>query len=464
MATLYDIDLLRALLVNRINDESVFLASFYEQIKGEEAIARYVDELKELIALQNQEKSKSNYKALGIVSQSGNANIVNIKQNYILPFDFQVRFDIELTDRDYVLDKIKDMILATKGRKYDLALQDDGGVLVFGEPNTFNDLHSLPIAFNNAYFVYSGGDPTSGTNYRTQFKNNFLLTKNTQNLDLTTYYIYNNAFYKTIYKHTGWTTVVSNITAYNATTEQKEVTILQSQGVTNARIAEFLNDTDRTHRGVLRLNILDDEFVLISETYYSISLGTESTNLTTLGVVPQFYKLSLSFNTIQSQEPYITNGLDRVFLFFGGSVTIADGNVGMGNDIVRFTIQEGKDTGTIYVVEPTEIPSSLAVTDDSFQTWNTGYRTTDRNMTIDNKINYAFVYDRNNTLYNYLYQYARFGGGITNPNTIYTIREYRYAFGVLNIDKFYAKLGEVQFSNTNGDVMTLSVAFKAGAY
>jgi hypothetical protein len=136
----------------------------------------------------------------------------------------------------------------------------------------------------------------------------------------------------------------------------------------------------------------------------------------------------------------------------------------MGNDIVRFTIQEGKDTGTIYVVEPTEIPSSLAVTDDSFQTWNTGYRTTDRNMTIDNKINYAFVYDRNNTLYNYLYQYARFGGGITNPNTIYTIREYRYAFGVLNIDKFYAKLGEVQFSNTNGDVMTLSVAFKAGAY
>jgi hypothetical protein len=460
MATLYDIDLLRALLVNRINDESVFLASFYEQIKGEEAIARYVDELKELIALQNQEKSKSNYKALGIVSQSGNANIVNIKQNYILPFDFQVRFDIELTDRDYVLDKIKDMILSTKGRKYDLALEDDGGVLVFGEPNTFNDLNSLPIAFNNAYFVYSGGDPTSGTNYRTQLKNNLLLNNNTKNLDFTTYYIYNNQFYKTIYKHTDFTTIVSNFTAWNNTTEKETVNIDTSTEL-SITLSNFLNSPTRTHRGVIRINIVEPSPQTV---YYAISLGTETNIITNLGVVPQFYKLSLSFNTIQSQEPYITNGLDRVFLFFGGSVTIADGNVGMGNDIVRFTIQEGKDTGTIYVVEPTEIPSSLAVTDDSFQTWNTGYRTTDRNMTIDNKINYAFVYDRNNTLYNYLYQYARFGGGITNPNTIYTIREYRYAFGVLNIDKFYAKLGEVQFSNTNGDVMTLSVAFKAGAY
>jgi hypothetical protein len=310
--------------------------------------------------------------------------------------------------------------------------------------------------------VYSGGDPTSGTNYRTQLKNNLLLTKDTKNLDLTTYYIYNNQFYKTIYKHTDWFSVVSNITAFNATTEQKVVTVNVSQGPT--QIIQFTNDTNRTHRGVLRLNLVDNDLIPVSTTYYSISLGTETNIITNLGVVPQFYKLSLSFNTIQSQEPYITNGLDRVFLFFGGSVTIADGNVGMGNDIVRFTIQEGKDTGTIYVVEPTEIPSSLAVTDDSFQTWETGYRTTDRNMTIDNKINYAFVYDRNNTLYNYLYQYARFGGGITNPNTIYTIREYRYAFGVLNVDKFYAKLGEVQFSNTNGDVMTLSVAFKAGAY
>jgi hypothetical protein len=455
MATLYDIDLLRALLVNRINDESVFLASFYEQIKGEEAIARYVDELKELIALQNQEKSKSNYKALGIVSQSGNANIVNIKQNYILPFDFQVRFDIELTDRDYVLDKIKDMILATKGRKYDLALQDDGGVLVFGEPNTFNDLHSLPVAFNNAYFRFTDSNPT----FSVQFERNFVLTKDTQNVDFTTYYIYNNEFRKGTYKHEGWTTLSSTLIAYNATTEKKEVVIADSTQLSSALTA-FLNDSGRTNRGVLRVIQTSPS----TTNYYSVFLGNKVVNITNLGVVPQFYKLSLSFNTIQSQEPYITNGLDRVFLFFGGSVTIADGNVGMGNDIVRFTIQEGKDTGTIYVVEPTEIPSSLAVTDDSFQTWNTGYRTTDRNMTIDNKINYAFVYDRNNTLYNYLYQYARFGGGITNPNTIYTIREYRYAFGVLNIDKFYAKLGEVQFSNTNGDVMTLSVAFKAGAY
>ena len=402
MATLYDIDLLRALLVNRIDDESIFIASFYEQIKGEEAIARYVDELKELIALQNQEKSKSNYKAMGIVSQSGNANIVNIKQNYILPFDFQVRLDIELADRDYVLEKIKTMINNSKGQKYDLIMLDDGEVVVTknAQINTTTDKLSI------------------------------------SNADLT------------FFQQTG---------SYNVTTAT----------------TDWLNDIDSKYQlglsyGAMFYFIYGNNLYKrsISKVHPSaVSYGTAEN----LGVVGSRYKISVSFNTIQSQEPYINNGLDRVFLFFGGSVTIVDGSVALGNDITTYTIQEGKDTGTKYFVEPTEFPASVAITDDGYQTWTSAYQTIDRNMAIDNKLVYTFVYDKTNNLYNKLYKYARFGkavgdGGAIDPNLVYTIKEYRYEFGVLVIDKVYAKLGEVSFSNTNGDVMMINATFKVGAY
>lgn len=457
MATLYDIDLVRALLIDRINDESIFLASFYEQIKGEEAIARYVDELKELIALQNQEKSKSNYKAMGIVSQSGNANIVNIKQNYILPFDFQVRLDIELADRDYVLDKIKTMINTSKGKKYELALKDDGDVLVFAEPEP-NALHEKPILTNNVFINYGGGDPSTASNFYSEIQSDYAITKATLGSNVTTHFVYNNVFYRGVYTHQ-WTTTTTSQILYDASVEKKSI-VLDSPADLNTALTTFLNDSGRTHRGYLRVQYTD----LTPTRYYRVSLGSQSLSLVNLGATPQFYKISVSFNTIQSQEPYINNGLDRVFLFFGGSITIVDGNVGLGNDIVRYTIQEGKDTGTIYSVEPSEFPASLAVTDDGYQTWDTGYKTIDRNMAIDNKLVYNFVYDKTNTLYNNLYKYARFGLGIIDPNQVYTIKEYRYDFGVLVVDKVYAKLGEVSFSNTNGDVMMINATFKVGAY
>jgi hypothetical protein len=178
----------------------------------------------------------------------------------------------------------------------------------------------------------------------------------------------------------------------------------------------------------------------------------------------------MSFNGIQSQEPYINNGVDRVFLFFGGSATIVDNNVTLGNDIITTTIQKGKDTGTIFAVEPTELTGSLDVSDDTFQTWANGYQSIDRNMAIANKVSYSFVFDRSNTFYEELYKYGRYGAGAGSPSVVglaqieLTVKEYRYSFGVLTIDKFYAKLGSVNTQNTNGDVMTISILLKVGAY
>jgi hypothetical protein len=107
----------------------------------------------------------------------------------------------------------------------------------------------------------------------------------------------------------------------------------------------------------------------------------------------------------------------------------------------------------------------LSVSDDTFQTYTTGYQSVDRNMAIGNKMSYSFIYDNSNAFYNDLYQYARFGKkSDVYTQIVLTIREYRLSFGNLVFDTFYAKLGDVSTSNTNGDVMTINATLKIGAY
>ena len=399
---IYDIDLLRALFVDKLDDNTIFLASFYEQIQDDQQIERYVETIKELLALQNREKSESNYKAMGIIAQSGNAEIINIKQNYISPLEYQARFDIELSDRDYVLGKLKTLINDLRGRKFDMLLGVSGKAYTTEQPLFFNGVK--PVMRNNMFVSYSA-------DYNWQTSSDFIPDlKDTYHFEALPYVVYMDG-----------------------------------------------GDGD-TLSGLYKLTIGYAGGV------HSLSSFQKLENSFTR------YKLSLSFDGIQSQEPYINNGVDRVFLFFGGSATVVEANVSLGNDIILHTIQVGKNTGTTYNVEPTEIPASLSVSDDTFQTYANGYRTQDRNLAIGNKMAYSFIYDNTNALYNDLYTYSRFG---TNAGTalvpgyaqqVFTIKEYRYSFGVVVINTFFAKLGDVATSNTNGDVMTLSVNLKIGDY
>jgi hypothetical protein len=401
----YDIDLLRALFVDKLNDNTIFLASFYEQIQDDEQINRYVDSIKELLALQNREKSESNYKAMGIIAQSGNAEIINIKQNYISPLEYQARFDIELTDRDYVLGKLKTLINDLRGRKFDVIALESGAIRILPDNYTINQTTNKIVLDATGTFVSVGGSNPIETTP-------------------TAFITHLNATYHQVIAGRAFTSLVP-------------YTLL------------FIYNNDYYSRIITSLG---------AGTY---TFGTA----VKIGDVEQTYKLSLSFDGIQSQEPYINNGVDRVFLFFGGSATIVESKVSLGNDIVLNTIQVGKNEGGIFTVEPTEIPASLSVSDDTFQTYTNGYRTQDRNLAIGNKMAYSFIYDNTIALYNDLYTYARFG---TNAGTyaqqIFTIKEYRYSFGVLTTNTFFAKLGDVATSNTNGDVMTISVNFKIGDY
>jgi hypothetical protein len=409
---MYDIDLIRALFVNQLNDNSIFLASFYEQIEDDQSISRYVETIKELIALQNKEKQVSNYKAMGVISQSGEAQILNIKANYVAPLQYNVRLDIELADRDYVLNKAKLLIEAIKGRKFEFIELTNSNLYMPTQPtiNTTND--KMNLANNMLVGTTSNANPNGSTE-----KSNLATSINTK-------------FSFTV-------------------------------GVTYT---------------IYQINSpASNNFQLLSRTFAQVGSTFIVGDATVLGLIANRYKVSVSFNNIQSQEPYINNGLDRVYLFFNGSATIVKNDVALGNDITLTRIQVGKDTGNLYTVEPLEIPSSLSLNDDTYNLYAGGYRSIDRNLAIANKLSYSFVFDRNVALFNDLYLFSRFGTGTSSvlvapltvsdyTNQIFTIKEYRYSFGNLIVDKFYAKISDSGVQNTNGDVMMLAVGFKVGAY
>ena len=418
MATLYDIDLLRGLFEYKLNDATIKVKSFYEQIEDAEQLDRFVEEVREMIALQNQEKSVSNFKAHGIIRQQSQAEIINIKTNYISPLEYEMRLDLEPIDRDYVLDKVKTLIDNLRGLKFDVILLTNGMVKII-EPNTIN------TTSDEREIRLGGTSLTSQPNF---------------------------------------VSIVGSYNPTNATTSWSSD--IDNQFHNYGTGTPFVTTGVPTGFWFIYNNKL--YFRSLTLTSYGPSVYTYGT-AQEVGTIQGTYKISLSFNGIQTNEPYINNGADRVNIFFSGSATIVQSNVSLGNDIVLTTIQAGKNTGTNYVVEPTEIPASLSLNDDTFPLYSTGYQSIDRNLAISNKINYSFVYDSSNALYNAMYRYARFGKAVgdstaLDPNAIYTIKEYRQSYGVVTIDKIYAKINDIGTSNTNGDVMTITCGFKVGAY
>jgi hypothetical protein len=316
-----------------------------------------------------------------------------------------MRLDLEPIDRDYVLDKVKTLIDNLRGLKFDVVLLDNGQVKVIESAEIDTSLDKKKLNKSFLFFVpLSSYDPTLSTNnatFSSDISTQFVITPD---VVYVLYMIYNNRLYTRTYRKLG------------------------------------------SAPGTVTIGAAQD-----------------------LGLIKDTYKISLSFNGIQTNEPYINNGADRVNIFFSGSATIVQSKVSLGNDIVLTSIQAGKNTGTLYIVEPTEIPASLSLNDDTFPLYSTGYQSIDRNLSISNKINYSFVYDSSNALYNAMYRYARFGKAVgdstaLDPNAIYTIKEYRQSYGVVTIDKIYAKINDIGTSNTNGDVMTITCGFKVGAY
>lgn len=171
----YDIDLVRKLLVNTIDDENIIISSFYDSLDSGEQVDRYLKTVEELIKQAN----KTNSTGWGVISQTNTGEIVNIRDNYLTSFDWQLRIETFKENKKEINTKLRQMINSLKGRKFNI--QDDDGnnykIMV-----AFSNIQAdLPVILNDEEVVTLF---LHGTTTISDAK--FLMTN-----DIEEYYLYN---------------------------------------------------------------------------------------------------------------------------------------------------------------------------------------------------------------------------------------------------------------------------------
>lgn len=407
---IYDIDLVRAVFTNELDDESFFISSFYESLEDPEALERYGKKVYELAKDQNKEA----YKARGVVYQQGEADIVNIKSRYMSPFAYGVRLDVAIDDRDYVNAKLITLIEDIKGRKFDIIVGASGEKYVTKTPS-----------FN-----------TNATNYIYLDDNIFMVNDSEYATDLT-YDV--------------------ELASYFFTGETAKYTA--PAGLANGVYEYVVYMEDGTTHKLYQATIQYTKAVGGVDDYQIADLDEIEASFTK-------HKVTLSINGLQKTEPFMTSGVKRIMMLLSGQATVTDEYVMLGNDIVETYIKVG--SGSYYSVEPLEMPVGAKLGDTSnYYPSTTSPKGTAHNNTLENTLSFTFNIDKSNAMITSLYKMAinqSFNSPITNENVVFTILMYDYQFGVLIATTSKAKLDNVGLVNTPADILNLKVTYKLGAY
>lgn len=99
-------------------EEQLKLVSFYEQVRSNEEVSRYVELYKDIIDQQN----RTNLIGLGICSTTENPTITNVYSSTIIPMTWTCSVRCLLENRDRMNDTINNTISKLKGKKVDVAL------------------------------------------------------------------------------------------------------------------------------------------------------------------------------------------------------------------------------------------------------------------------------------------------------------------------------------------------------
>lgn len=403
---IYDIDIVRAIWKSIFDDEDIFIASFYENLESNEVLDRYEKKIYDLVYDQN----KAQYKARGVVYQIGEADIVNIKSRYMCPFTYGLRLDVSMEDRDYVNAKVINAIENIKGRKFDVVIGEHGDYYITKTPVLTTAGHHNMHLDDNIYMLQEDSNGTIASN-------------NTW-----------------AWMITNWFGEEGFYTAPFGLPDSRDYDVYVEEDGSLYRVKIGYTKASPNPTYIIK------SAVLIESTFTK-------------------RKATLSVNGSQKTEPFINDGVKRITILINGQATITDEYVMLGNDIVLTTIKSSAVASNQELeIEPIELPSALAVDDDTYQTWNSAYLTKDRNMGIKPVVSYLFVVDYSSPFLVALYDFGRYGYTITNPDATFYIKELFYNFGVANVKFIDCKLGNVSINNSNGDMVYVRVDFKIGAY
>ena len=194
------------------------------------------------------------------------------------------------------------------------------------------------------------------------------------------------------------------------------------------------------------------------------------------------YKVSLAFNDTTTNSPFTLNAEEYCTIVCGGSATLVNDSVRLGNDLVRLYIKKNKVILTqnsnfsfssgYTELEPLELPSNANANSVMNQLRSNYFVPNSHTDSVAHTLQYTFVADLSITLIKQWFAYARYhkcnlaeGNAIQEtsitPNIIYDIREQWSSWGIIEFVNVLGKLNEdIDLENTEADIMTMALSFQ----
>ena len=426
MLKMFPIDAVRQALEQKLLEEhlrdvtlfggknQVNILSFYEQLKSQNEVDRFVETFREITEQQNRTGLILN----GVIISPENPTITNLYSTLIVPLTWTCSLRCNIGDRDNAIITINNLTEKLKGRKVDVAQLNcrDENKKPCSIPfivGTIGQGNGIPTLKNGDYI----GDISSIADVSTiltTLSGKGVVIDNTRD-----YWLYcgNNGVLKVIY-----------IDNTNNTTH-------------------FIED-DGPRNDI----IFPPEHLSFDK-----------------------YKLSMSFDSIRCDEPRNLNANECCDLTFGGSATLVSDGVALGNDLLKLDIYKvGIRAETNidftdpphYYLEPLEMPSGNSANTQINQLISNKFISMSHTDSISLTLQYSFIYDKNIPLLKQLFKYGRYGTqGLTkediSPNMDFVVNEIWCSWGEYEVISLHTKLIEnIDIENTESDTLTLSLTMQ----
>lgn len=352
----------------------------------------------------------------GTILAPENPTLTNINTATIVPMSFTCAFRLKLKNRDMALDTINNLFNVLKGRSHDIAEFDNGKLFKVGTVG--NNVNGKPLIKNGDYLGYVDNVIDLNTKISALMNDyGFVLDDNSENH----YYYYT--------------------TANNRLCVAKKI---------NGVFTEIVDDG----------------------TYHNVIFPQEHNYF-------EKWKVSISFESMRIDEPRVLNSEEYCVISFGGSATLVNANVMLGNNMsklgIKKTLIRAKEDIEINEdftwLEPLEMPSSSNADTQVNQLVSNKFIQNTHTDALTLSMQYSFVLDKSIDLLKQWFKYARYGiqadgndipyTDAISPNMIYTIRELWCSWGEVEQYDFYARIVEsIDIENTESDTLSIVIPFQ----
>lgn len=444
--------------------EQIALSSFYEQLKSQDEVDRFVKTFRDLTDQQNRMGLIGN----GIILSPENPSITNIYSSLIIPMSFTCNMRCTLANRDDMIWTINNLIEKLKGRKVDVAqliCQDEQGKK-YAQPfcvGTIGQNDGKPALKDGDYL----GDAIA-TSSQAKTKFNTLISSGVEIDKTKDYMLYISQSNKikvakckyngegtqlvageelpsSIENEGGITTVVIACYMVGHYDSVPDLSSLHAIGNFTLKYSSHSYDCVNVLGTVVDGELSGSSLTLYAQfevptppdfeptyisghgadiyyTQFNFDVVSDDGTFGDFVFPPEHtsfekYKVSLSFDSIRCDEPRNLNAEEYCDLSFGGSATIVSNGVKLGNDLLKIKVSKNKIVGKTNItfianntyLEPLELPSGSNANTQINQLVSNKFKTNTHTDAIAVTLQYTFIMDKSIDLLNQWFDYARYG-------------------------------------------------------